>query len=100
MDRQRNDCLGRRSRALKYRRQILRYSSGSDTHANTFSHPNCDSDAHSNGYAYIYRDCNAYSDSKTYANPKERSLAKIPAYACTSTLEVKLECNYEKENES
>ena len=40
----------------------MRRSSGSDTHANTFSDPNRDSYAHGDG------NCNANSDSDAYGN--------------------------------
>jgi hypothetical protein len=63
VDRQRNDRLGRigRRQCFEHRRQILRRCSGSDTHANIFSDPNCDSYAHGN--------CNGNGNSDSDADP-------------------------------
>jgi hypothetical protein len=80
LDRQRNDRLGRATlwNSCRYRRQILRRCTESDTHANIFSDPNPDS------YVDGYGDCNCNSNAdgytygygETYTNPEDRPYAK------------------------
>ena len=65
MDRERNDCLGRRGRQRQFEhwRQILRRCRESDTHANTFADPNRDSYADADGNC----NCDTYGYTHSYS---------------------------------
>jgi hypothetical protein len=68
VDRERNDCLGRRGRQRQFEhwRQILRRCRGSDTHANTFS--DSDRDRYADGNGNANGDTNSHSNGNCNSN--------------------------------